>query len=166
MTRYINATDTAKIIRRKLAETFPGQRFSVTSKSYSMGASISIKWTDGPTEDEVESITGQFEGADFDGSIDLKSYHDSYLNGERVHFGADYVFCSRFLSEAATAIVRAEFDREFPGGIWSYDPFYGESRIDDETMQREFRRMALARSFYVHPDTQRDGELMHEYRDF
>ena len=83
-----------------------------------------------------------------------------------MHFGSDYIFYFRSLSEEATAIVRAEFDREFPGGIWSYDPFYGESRINDEAMQREFRRMTLSRSFCVHPDTQSDKELMHEHRDF
>jgi hypothetical protein len=43
--------------------------------------------------------------------IDLKEYHDSALRGERVHFGADYVFCERqysaaFLGAIAQAVAK------------------------------------------------------------
>lgn len=97
-TRRISTTDTAKLIRAALKAAFPKITFSVKSKSYSGGSSINVSWTDGPITKEVEAITNTFQGASFDGMTDLKSYHDSDLNGEKVRFGADYVFCSRHFS--------------------------------------------------------------------
>lgn len=46
-TEYIGVADTAKLIRVQLKKNFPAIKFSVKSKSYSMGASITIGWTDG-----------------------------------------------------------------------------------------------------------------------
>ncbi len=92
---YISVTDTAKILRKELAKAFPGVVFSVVSKSYSGGASINIGWTDGPTTEMVDAVTKKFEGATFDGMIDLKSYCVSDYNGQKVHFGADYIFNNR-----------------------------------------------------------------------
>lgn len=97
-TRYISCADTAKLVREALKTAFPKIKFSVKSKTYSGGASITIRWTDGPTSKDVEAVTGKYAGASFDGMIDLKSYHTSELGGERVHFGADYVFTSREFS--------------------------------------------------------------------
>src|SRR5574343_581629 len=45
----------AKGIREELKKTFPGIKFSVISDSYSMGDSVHINWTDGPTTGEVDS---------------------------------------------------------------------------------------------------------------
>jgi len=126
MTEYLSVTETAKLVRQVLAKQFPTTEFSVRSKKYSGGASIDIRWTDGPAEREIEPFVKQFEGADFDGMIDLKTYSSHYLledgsaviahapgtegsmgvipavdnrlpvTGMReVHFGADYIFCSR-----------------------------------------------------------------------
>jgi len=120
---YISVTDTAKLARRILAQKFPGTKFSVRSSKYSGGASISIHWTDGPAESEVEPFVRQYEGADFDGMVDLKVYNSHYLledgpsliahaegtNGSlseidnrlpvsglrEVSFGADFIFCTR-----------------------------------------------------------------------
>lgn len=97
-TRYIKAADTAKLVRKALAEAFPGFKFSIRSKSYSMGASINVSWTDGPTGAEVEAITGAFTGATFDGMTDYKGGKVHSFNGESVHFGADFIFCRRDLS--------------------------------------------------------------------
>ena len=93
--RWISCADTAKLVRAELKKTFPKIKFTVRSSTYSMGASISVGWTDGPTENDVQAVVGKFSGSTFDGMIDLKSYHDSDLNGEKVHFGADAVMCSR-----------------------------------------------------------------------
>lgn len=166
MTRYISATDTAKLIRDTLADAFPGQKFSVKTSKYSMGASVHIRWQDGPTEAQVDKIASFFSGATFDSSIDLKSYHTSHLNGETVHFGADFVFCDRVLSESAKAIVTQEFQAKFPGGIVKFNLYYGDWRCDDDAMQREYRYMQTRRSFYVHPVTESETELMQQHRDF
>jgi len=76
---YLSVTETAKLVRQVLAKQFPDIQFSVRSKKYSGGASININWVDGPAEAEVEPFVKQFEGADFDGMIDLKTYNSHYL---------------------------------------------------------------------------------------
>lgn len=73
---YISVTETAKLVREALAKHFPGVKFSVRSRKYSGGNSIDIYWTDGPASWQVEPIARLFEGAGFDGSIDLK--YDKY----------------------------------------------------------------------------------------
>lgn len=113
MTRYISVTDTAKLIRSALAEAFPSVKFGVRSKSYSMGASITVSWTDGPTESEVSAVTSKFAGATFDPTIDLKSYVYSEHGGERVHFGADYIFCTRSYSDYALITTLNTFREKY-----------------------------------------------------
>ena len=75
---YLTAAETAKTVRQALKTEFKHIRFSIRSKTYAGGASITVAWTDGPTEDEVQQVTRQFESSDFDPTIDLKV--------ERAHF--------------------------------------------------------------------------------
>jgi Large polyvalent protein associated domain 29 len=96
--RWISVADTAKLVRQSLKETFPTIKFSVRSKSYSMGASIHVEWTDGPTSNQVDRVVKKYEGASFDGMEDLKTYQDSTLHGEKVHYGADYINTDRNVS--------------------------------------------------------------------
>jgi len=103
--QYINCADTAKLMRAALKAQFPGVKFSVRSSVYSGGASINVSWTDGPFTSEVESLAKRYEGATFDGMIDLKEYHTSlvYFEGDpvprEVRYGSDFVFCNRDLSD-------------------------------------------------------------------
>lgn len=118
MTRYISVADTAKLVRKVLKEACPAIKFSVRSKSYSGGASMDICWTDGPTEADIKALVGRFEGSSFDGMEDLKSYHTSELNGEQVHFGADFIFTNReytvaFLQRRAVGVA-AEWGKDVP----------------------------------------------------
>jgi hypothetical protein len=102
MTReYLSCAETAKLIRAALKEALPGVKFSVQSKTYSGGASITVGWVDGPNEAQVKAVAGRFEGGRFDGMTDSMSYVTSKLNGKDVHFGADFVFFSRKYSDAA-----------------------------------------------------------------
>jgi hypothetical protein len=71
-TTYLSCADTAKLIRAQLKRRFPGVKFSVRSSTYSMGASIDISWTDGPTTTLVDAVVKPFAGSGFDGMIDLK----------------------------------------------------------------------------------------------
>ena len=109
MTKYLSVTDTAKLVRSALKAAFPGVKFSVRSDSYSGGASINISWTDGPTEAAVDKVADRYQGCDFDGMQDLKTYRDGTLialpNGEveEVRFGANYVMTHRKLSDAYLA---------------------------------------------------------------
>ena len=95
--RYTCA-ETAQFVRKALHSAFPGVKFSVRSRTYSGGASIDVTWTDGPSSEGVEAIVGRFAGATFDGMIDLKEYREALVNGQRVHYGADYVHTQRYLS--------------------------------------------------------------------
>ena len=91
-TRYLSCAETAKLLRSALAESFPSVKFAVRSKVYSGGASIDVSWTDGPTSDQVHSITGKLEGSYFDGMIDYKGSIYHKLDGESVSFSADFIF--------------------------------------------------------------------------
>lgn len=106
--QYLSCAETAKLIRTALKARWPEFKFSVRSHTYSGGASIDVGWTDGPSRKRVEAIVGRFGGASFDGMFDLKSYHDSEWQGQRVHFGADFVFCNRDISNFETACQAVE----------------------------------------------------------
>jgi len=126
--KYLTCAETAKLVRRDLKTNFPKIKFSVRSDTYSMGASIRVFWTDGPTQDQVDSVVSVYESSGFDGSIDLAYGKTSFIlkSGEVVHgnsqgsegsrgsdptinrdlppgaeevsFGANYVTCSRDIS--------------------------------------------------------------------
>ena len=97
--KYISTKDTAKIIRKALKESFPGVKFSVRSSVYSGGSSIDVAWTDGPCNALVEGITDLFNGSYFDGMTDYKGSKTHIYNGERIHWGPDFVFViERFLT--------------------------------------------------------------------
>lgn len=70
--RYIDTAGVARLIRKELKATYPGQKFWVRSDVYSGGSSIDIYWIDGPSQKEVDRLTGKYSGSGFDGMIDLK----------------------------------------------------------------------------------------------
>jgi phospholipid N-methyltransferase len=97
--KRLTTAETAKLLRAELKRCFPKTVFSVRSKTYSGGSSISVGWEDGPTTRQVEAVTDRYKGADFDGMQDLKTYRGpQWMDGKRVEMGADYVFCSRSYS--------------------------------------------------------------------
>jgi hypothetical protein len=123
---YLSCADTAKLVRKALKREFPTTKFSVRSSTYSGGASISVKWLDGPTAEQAKAVAGAYAGATFDGMIDLKSYHTSELtyldapelDGQAVHFGADFVFVDRALSEEFAGEIRDRLVAEHPTFEW------------------------------------------------
>ncbi len=155
--RHLTCAETAKLLRAALRTGLPGVRFSVRSKTYSGGASIFVSWTDGPTSKQVDEIAQRFAGASFDGMVDLKSYHESEHEGERVHFGADYVFCQRRESDAWTvevlerivelagpkfAHLEVNLQRPRHGGIWN-------ARVPVSVHEGELVRFGDSDTFYV-----------------
>ena len=127
---YISTKDTTKHVRKALKHYFPRVKFSVRSECYSGGSSIHVAWTDGPRTQVVERIAKAYEGADFDGMIDLKTNHSSVLVNEsgprEVQFGADFVFCQRSISRQddlqaqAAEIIRQRCKTQ---GAQPYDRF-------------------------------------------
>lgn len=104
MTDYISITETNKLIRKVLKESFPGVKFSVRGKSYAGGGSTNIAWTDEPNAKQVESLISVFEGSYFDGMIDYKGSRYAWLDGCEVSFGADFIFYNR--DESVTLEIR------------------------------------------------------------
>lgn len=101
MTRMISHTETNKLIRKALKAAFPGVKFSVTGSNYS---STNVRWTDGPTEAEVDAVAGFYcsgKGTDWTGDYTVQG--TSEFEGETVSFGPTYVFTRRTFSEATKA---------------------------------------------------------------
>lgn len=187
-TRYLTVTETAKLVRQALAKQFPNIKFSVHSKSYSGGASINVSWTDGPRAKVVDQIIKGFEGRSFDSMNDLASNQDSWLlpdgtadlayrpeshggsipgytsdaphpNAVMVHFGANYIFSNRHISNfdehevAAAEIIRQrcicegtppndQFGNQWVNSLarqmaWDFD--------EHETIEQTFERIVLRR---------------------
>jgi hypothetical protein len=111
--QYISTTDTAKLIRAALKESFPGVKFSVKSSSYSGGSSIRVSWTDGPSAAMVESVAGVFKGSYFDGQTDYKGNVYAIVDGKMTSFGPDYIFCERQHSDEAVARAIAQVGRKY-----------------------------------------------------
>jgi hypothetical protein len=97
----IGAANLTRMLRRQ----WPGIAFRVTSKSYSMGSSISVSWTDGPTTEQVDEIADRFEMTDFDAMEDLKTFRSSVWPD--VFGGAHHVIPNRCHSNAAYDLVAA-----------------------------------------------------------
>lgn len=138
--RYIDTAEVAKMLRPQLKRVFPGVKFSVRIERYSGGSSIDVRWIDGPTVEQVEQVSHAFQGARFDGMIDLQyganSWYcakhgarvaETYGHGsglddvhasrccaaaELVHFGASYIHEHRELSEGFRSVLAAQVRRQ------------------------------------------------------
>lgn len=89
----------AQAIRQDLKRAWPSVKFQVTSQGYSMGNSVSVRWTDGPTRDEVNRIIGRYQYGHFDGMQDL--YESSNRRDDIPQ--AKYVSGSRSMSDEVRA---------------------------------------------------------------
>lgn len=181
--RYLTCAETAKLIRRALKDSFPYVKFSVRSDTYAAGASVRVHWTDGPTSAQVDAITGQYAGADFDGMVDLKVYtqhwmhpdgtvtlaHRDGTNGsfveiigdpvgpsaELVRFGADFVPTSRDISDEWRSEILALFEQT-SGQTIDRDNYYNARLPLHVTRDGEILRMVDSETDYV-------NDLVHRY---
>lgn len=117
MTKYFTCAETAKIIRKALKESFPDVKFSIRSRTYSGGASISIGWEDGPNQSQVEAIAAHFEAAYVDGGIDYKGSIYHMMDGQQVHFGADFIHFNRSYSPEAMQRAINRLKRKYAGNF-------------------------------------------------
>lgn len=105
-------TETAARMRVALREQFPGVKFGVRSSRFAGGTSISVSWTDGPTETTVASLTRGFVNSapditgDFMDPIDATLYTDRAGNLTQISSGAMFVSESRHYSPAVQAAAR------------------------------------------------------------
>ena len=94
-------TFAARNIRTELKRAFQGVKFSVTS-DYS---SVRVKWTDGPTDAQVNEVIGRFSTGASDTQIDY--FYTIETAFSKLFGGVQYLFTSRETSEAFTADVLA-----------------------------------------------------------
>lgn len=90
------AARAAQAIRKVLKQKFPEVKFSVRSKSFSMGDEVNVRWVDGPTEREVEKEVNHFQKGSFDGMQDIYEYSNSRDDIPQTK----YLFCIRKISYA------------------------------------------------------------------
>ena len=109
MTDYISQTETNKLIRKALRESFPGVKFSVRTR----GGSTNINWTNGPNAKQIDSLVSAFEGSYFDGMIDYKGSRYAMLDGREVHFLADFIFTNRHYSDDLEHMMAARLIAEY-----------------------------------------------------
>lgn len=153
--KYLSCADTAKMVRQALKEAFPGVKFSVRSDTYSGGASINVRWIDGPNSAQVEAVAKTFQGAYFDGSQDYQGNTYAMLDGQVVNFGADFIFCNRDYSDAfVEAAIGAVFRRyagnlkavqrptaeDWKAGCCCYVPVFGNYDLRDLIWQQLAKR--------------------------
>lgn len=132
----------AKNIRRDLKKHFPGVKFSVRSDRRG-GSSVSIRWTDGPTEKQVSEITDRYAEGSFDGMTDCYDYDRDNMFA-RVFGGSKYVFTTRSLSLELirNAAIEIGFDIN-PDEIGTYGNFSGLDLDETNMIYRHARKLSF-----------------------
>lgn len=131
----------AKNIKAELARAFPGVKFSVRSDSFSMGNSVDVSWTDGPTTAEVDAIIGKYEHSSFDGMTDSSS---PVCSDWHVFGSTKYAQSHRHIDDARYVEVAEMMG--YPGATMDRGEMHGE-RIDRH-VSNEIKRQARATSYY------------------
>ena len=101
----------AKLIKEDLKKAFPLTKFSVSSRSYSMGSSIDVSWIDGPISDKVEEVIGKYQYGYFNGMEDIYETTNSIEGLPQVKF----VFTNREINESIYAQVFEKFKAYYSG---------------------------------------------------
>lgn len=119
----------AENIRRELKREFPAIKFSVRS-DYN---SVDCYWTDGPTTEQVDAITGKYDAGSFNGMEDIYEYDQDATFGD-VFGDPRYTFSHR--SQSVEGLRQAwAMDGGKPddvpgdwndGGRWKIDNELGE----------------------------------------
>jgi len=118
-TRWISRVETAKLIRAKLKQEYPGVKFSVRC---ARGSATYVNWTDGPTSAQVRATVDEFESDGFDGMQDLRYTREDNValvaneDGtlERVRYLSGLILEQRNVSEEWARELRDEIE-EFNG---------------------------------------------------
>jgi hypothetical protein len=105
------AAQAAAAIREELKTKFKGVKFSVTSDNFANGNSVDTQWTDGPTEDEVQEITGKYQYGHFNGMEDIYEYSNSREDIPQAKFVSEH----RKQSEETRAAIDAAALELWPG---------------------------------------------------
>lgn len=149
-TKYLSCAETAKLLRAALKESFPGVKFSVRSDVYAGGASIRVKWLDGPTSKVADPILSAFKGSYFDGMIDYQGSNYHSLDGAKVSLGADFVFGERRMTKARAEAVAAKVAEKFGRSDWAevcggeYFGYYVQQAVNGPRITDEIEEIEAA----------------------
>lgn len=121
---FFSVTDVSKIVRKLLAQTFPGITFSVTSDKYSMGSSVRIRWTDGPTEQQVNQTVSPLYQRGFDGMTDSTYYTSPCTINGVVVSTSSFITTSRFSSPAMVEFAKQNWTFHEREDLNRWEPYY------------------------------------------
>lgn len=110
----MNTVERAREIRKELKIKFPGVKFSVRTKKYSGGSSISVSWTDFPTVAAVEEITNKYK------SVSRCEYTGEILSG-----GNTYIHTYNTWSEEMETEIKENLIKKY--GIEFYNEYINNS---------------------------------------
>ena len=80
----MNIVNTAKMLRRELADTFPKTKFSVRVDRYSLGEAINVFWVNGVSSNKVDMMLRKYEEISYDTiSGEILSGGNRYVHGHR-----------------------------------------------------------------------------------
>ncbi|HHU1575949.1 TPA: LPD29 domain-containing protein [Escherichia coli] len=88
----------SKNIRTLLKENFKGTKFSVRTRDASC---IDVRWTDGPTKQEVDLLIGKFQIGHVDTYQECYEYNETGFN--KLYGGIKYLFTERSFSDELIA---------------------------------------------------------------
>ena len=127
----MNTVERAREIRKELKIKFPGVKFSVRTKKYSGGSSISVSWTDFPTVEAVEEITNKYE------SISRCEYTGEILSGGNTYIHTYNTWSAEMETDIKENLIKkygTEFYNEYINN--SYD-FYRYAREVYQDMYKD-----------------------------
>lgn len=107
----LNVKQTAAAMRRALREDFPGTRFSVRMDAGTAHGWITVKWQDGPSDEQVEAIVTPFQSAYFDTSDD--GYRSIPQDGP-VRYSCRGIHLQRSMTARSAALVAERINSEEP----------------------------------------------------
>lgn len=112
----------------ELKKHFAGVKFSVRKDHYD---TYSVRWQNGPTEEQVTKLTGKFEDHETDFTGDFRDYAPSNFN--KVFGGFEYVFETRNITEEVYSILLPELRNKLSN----------EERDADNILYRILRKTEL-----------------------
>lgn len=127
-----SAANASAAIKAELKTVFPNVKFSVKSDNFSMGNSVHVSWTDGPTANQVQEITGKYQYGHFNGMEDIYEYSN---NREDIP-QAKYVSEHREISEEVNNLLLPQLTElmgEVDPGDWRNTPGSVLNRILSKT---------------------------------
>jgi hypothetical protein len=154
MKTLTQSAQAAKAIKQELKQAYPNIKFSVVSDNYSMGDSVRINWTDGPTEKQVSSITDKYQYGSFNGMEDI--YETTNRREDLPQ--SKYVQCSRSRSDETDALIieqiKKDFDPEF-----DLNKHYGHC-CGSQLIWQRFVDMDLNKKAEVKEETKINGSFV------